>query len=253
MDIQSTVYPYATDYFRLENTHPSTIYFSGTTQARLLPTDPHSGETCWWSNATHHSNTRLTRSIDLSKLTAATLRFWAWYDTEEEDSRTYLSAAGDGGQTWTLLQEFNGRSDGWVEQQIDLTPFAGAQVQLRFDTVTRHTVYDKGFLLDDLSIDELNLADDCEQIGDWQTEGFILAGAMVPVRWIVQVIDIYREGHTLQVYRMPLDDRQTGQFEVELRPLGGLLGNKGRGFLVISALVRGTTEPLSYHCEIIPQ
>ena len=91
----------------------------------------------------------------------------------------------------------------------------------------------------------------CEEIGDWQAEGFILAGAMVPVRWVVQVIDVYREGYTLQIYRIPLDDRQTGQFEVEFRPLGGLLGNKGRGIIAISALARGTTEPLSYHCKIV--
>jgi hypothetical protein len=124
---------------------------------------------------------------------------------------------------------------------------------LRFDTVTGHTVYDKGFMLDDLSIDELGLVDDGEQTGAWQAEGFILAGAMVPVRWVVQVIDVYREGYALQVHRIPLDDRQTGQLDVELRSLGGLLGNKGRGYLVISALARGTAEPLSYHCEIVRQ
>jgi hypothetical protein len=114
MVIQSTVYPYATDYFRLENTHPSTIHFTGTTQARLLPADPHSGERCWWSNATHHSNTRLVREVDLTTLSKAALRFWTWYDTAGEDSRTVLSVSSDDGKTWTLLQEYSGQSGGWV-------------------------------------------------------------------------------------------------------------------------------------------
>jgi hypothetical protein len=251
MDIQSTVHPYATDYFRLENAVPSLIRFSGATQARLLPVDPHSGETCWWSNAAHHSDTHLTRSVDLAALSRATLRFWAWYDIESEGSHVYLSASRDNGQTWTMLQSYDGQSNGWVEKQIDLTGFAGAEVQLRFDYVTRHGASDKGFLLDDLTIAELGLEDACEESGDWQAEGFLLAGAMVPVRWVVQVIDIYREGYSLQVSRMSLDDRQTGELQLELRPLGGLLGNRGRGILAISALARGTTEPLPYHCQII--
>jgi immune inhibitor A len=264
MDIQTAVPPYATHYFKLENTVPSLIRFSGTTQARLLPADPHSGETCWWSNVAHHSDTHLAHSFDLSALSRATLRFWMWYDLQSSDSHVYLSASRDGGQTWTVLQGrsrlqrdvdygwgYAGQSKGWIEEQVDLSPYAGGKVWVRFDYVTRHATGDKGFLLDDLSIPELGLEDPCEQVGDWQAEGFILAGPMVPVRWVVQVIDVYREGHSLRIYRMSLDEQQTGQLELDLRPLGGLLGNRGRGILAVSALARGTTEPLTYHCEIL--
>jgi hypothetical protein len=246
IEIRSDVHPYATDYFWLENTHPSVIRFAGTTEAQLLPVPPHSGKTCWWSSAAHHSNTRLVVRLDLSGLSAATLRFWAWYDLQSIGSHTYLSASRDGGQTWSLLESYGGQSRGWVEQQLDLTPFAGAQAQLRFDSVTAHGAHDRGFLLDDLSV----LESASSRIEDWRAEGFVLAGTRVPVRWVVQVIDIYREGHALQVDRMVLDESQQGHLEMKLRPLGGLLGNKGRGILVISALARGTTEPLPYRCEI---
>ena len=254
-DIQSAVHPYATDYFGLENTIPSLMRFEGTTQTRLLPVDPHSGKTCWWSNAAHHSDTRLTRSFTLLNLSKATFRFWMWYDVESEGSAVYLSASRDGGQTWTALQGdhgwgYTGQSNGWVEETVDLSPYVGGRVLVRFDYVTRHNVHDKGFLLDDLSIPELGLEDACEEDGGWQAEGFMLAGPVVPVQWVVQVIDIYREGHALQVYRMSLDEQQTGQMELDLRPLGGMLGSRGRGILAISALARGTTEPLAYHCEI---
>jgi hypothetical protein len=176
-----------------------------------------------------------------------------WYEVESEDSQAYLSVSDDGGQTWTVLQEYDGRSGGWVEQIVDLTAYAGARVQLRFVYVTPDGASDKGFLLDDFSIPELGLEDACEEMGGWQAEGFVLSGMMVPVRWVVQVIDVYREGYPLQVYRMSLDERQIGQLEVDFRLLGGLLGNKGRGFLAISALARGTTELLPYHFEIVRQ
>jgi hypothetical protein len=251
MDVRSTVHPYATDYYRLENTHPFVIRFAGTTQARLLPASPHSGESCWWSNAAPNSDTRLVRSIDLSGLARATLRFWAWYDIQGEEDGAHLSASHDGGQTWKVLQSYSGQSGGWVEQQIDLNALAGAPLQIRFDYWTGSGAQGKGFLLDDLSIPELGLEDRCTEVGAWQAEGFVLAGEFIPVRWVVQAIDVYREGHSVQVDRLPLDERQTGQLEVSFRPLGGLLGSQGRGILAISALARGTTEPLSYHCEIL--
>jgi hypothetical protein len=256
MDIETAVHPYAADYYRLENASTFLIRFSGTTEARLLPVDPHSGETCWWSNASHHSDTRLTRSVDLSALSEATLRFWMWYDIGSEGSHVYLSASGDGGQTWTALSGkygwgYTGRSNGWVEEKVDLNPYVGDQVLVRFDYVTRDSLHDEGFLLDDLSIPELGLEDACEESVDWRAEGFLLAGPVVPVRWVVQAIDIYRESHSLQVYQMSFDEQQTGQLELELRPLGGLLGDRGRGILAVSALARGTTEPLAYHCEIL--
>ncbi len=256
MDIETAVHPYAADYYKLENAAKFRISFSGATQARLLPEDPHSGETCWWSNTAHYSHAHLTHSFDLSRLSEATLRFWMWYDIASKDSYVYLSASRDDGQTWAALQgqyggRYTGRSNGWVEEMVDLGSYAGDQVLVRFDYVTQHSIHDKGFLLDDLSIPELGIEDACEESGNWQSEGFLLAGPMVPVRWTVQVIDIYREGHSLQVQRMSLDEQQTGEWDLELRPLGGMLGNAGRGILVVAPLVRGTTEPLPYHCEII--
>jgi len=262
MDVKTDVHPYATDYFRLEDASSLRIRFDGTTQARFLPEDPHNGETCWWSNAIHHADTHLTRRFDLSGLPEATLRFWTWYDLEKSHSQVYLSASADGGNTWEVLQGrgathrgdygwgYTGRSEGWIEEMVDLSGFAGEDVWLRFDYVSGSSFRDRGFLMDAVSIPELNLTDPCEEIGDWQAEGFILSGSVVPVRWIVQVIDIYRWDEPVQLHRMSLDGGQTGQLELELTPLGGLLGDYGRGVLAVSALARGTTERLPYHCEI---
>ena len=252
IEIRSTVHPYATDYYWLENTGPSVLTFDGTTQAQLLPASPYSGETCWWSGAVHYSHTTLDRIVDLSALAKATLVYWTWYDVGE-DSTVHLAASDDGGQTWTVLETYKGRSEGWVEQRVDLTAYAGAQVRLRFEQRTLAGNDSNGFLLDDLAVPELGLEDACEETGDWRAEGFVLSGPVVPVRWVVQVIDVYREGYPRLVYRMAMDQQQTGQLEVDFRLLGGLLGNRGRGILAVSALARGTTEPLPYRCRIVRQ
>jgi hypothetical protein len=261
-DVRTVVHPYATDYYKLEDASSLFIGFDGTTQARVLPQDPRSGKRCWWSNVAHNANTHLTRRFDLSSLTEARLLFWTWYDLEAGSSHVYVSASDNGGDTWETLQGtaaprrgdygwgYTGRSDGWVEEEVDLNAYAGGEVWVRFDYVSASSFQDEGFLLDDVSIPELNLLDPCEELGEWQAEGFVLAGPMVPVRWIVQVIDTYRWGEPVQLHRMSLDERQTGELEFELTPLGGLLGEGGRAVLAISALAPYTTEPLPYHYEI---
>ena len=254
VSIETVVRPYGTDYFELDGQGQLRIRFSGTTQARLLPEAPHSGETCWWSNLAHHSDTRLIHRFDLSGLSKATLRFWAWYDLKSGNDYVYLSVSGDGGRTWQALQGraamhqgdygcgYTGQSDGWVEEEVDLSDYAGGEVWVRFDYVT-HYIHGEGFLLDDLSIPELGLADPCEEVGDWQAEGFILAGPEMPVRWVVQVIKVPLGSGPVRVHRMSFDEQQTGQLELDL-------DSEVQTLLAISALARGTTEPATYRCEI---
>jgi hypothetical protein len=255
---ETTVHPYATDYVELTSPGEVLIRFQGTPQARLLPVDPPTGKTFWWSNQGNRSDARLIRRFDLSGLSSATLRFWTWYDLEGGYDYVYLSASGDGGQTWKVLQGryatrqgdygwgYTGRSDGWVEEEIDLSRYAGGAVWLRFDYVTDGSINGAGFLLDDLSIPELGLVDPCEEVGDWQAEGFALVEPVVPVRWAVQLIQFPATGAP-QVHRMVLDERQAGQIELSLS------SEAERAVMAISALVRGTAEPISYRYEITHQ
>jgi len=253
---KTDVHPYGTDYIELLDEGQLLIRFQGTTQTRLLPVDPHTGSRFWWSNQGNRSDSRLIRRFDLSGLSQATLRFWTWYDLESGYDYVYLSASDDGGQTWEVLQTryanrrgdygwaYNGRSDGWVEDEVDLGRYAGGEVQIRFDYVTDGSINGAGFLLDDLSIPELGLSDPCEEEGDWQAEGFVLVGPMVPVRWAVQLIE-FPAGGTPRVRRMPLDAQQSGRMELDLG------GEVERAWLAISALTRGTTEPVPYQYEVV--
>ena len=70
---------------------------------------------------------------------------------------------------------YTGSSDEWLQESIDLTPFAGGPVLLRFEYVTDDAVYLDGLLIDDLSIPELDL-DLSSTDDDWHADGFSLAG-----------------------------------------------------------------------------
>ena len=253
---QTTVYPYGTDYVELSGQGQLLIHFEGTPQAQLLPVLPYTGETAWWSNQGDRSDAHLVRRFDLSTLSTATLRFWVWYDLERWYDYVYLSTSADGGQTWEVLEgqyaahggdygySYNGRSDGWVEEEVDLSRHAGGEVWLRFDYVTDDSINNAGFLLDDLSIPELGLVDPCDEVGEWEAEGFVLVGPTVPQRWVVQLIEFPADGGPVQVRRMSLDGLQTGELEL-------ILGEEvEQVLLAISALARGTTAPASYSYEI---
>jgi immune inhibitor A len=250
----ATVYPYATDYVELEGQGTLQLRFQGATEASLLPVSPHSGETFWWSNRGNRSDARLIRRFDLAGLSSATLRFWTWYDLESGYDFAYVSASDDG-ETWRVLRgtsagqqgdygwAYSGASGGWVEEEIDLSPYAGKEIWVRFDYATDDSINGAGFLLDDVAIPELGLADPCEEVGDWQAQGFVLVGTTVPLRWLVQSIEFPRDGPVL-VRRMRLDERQAGQLELTLEE-----GDRNP-LLAISALVRGTSTPATYQYEV---
>jgi hypothetical protein len=253
----TTVSPYATDYVELAGQGRLLVRFEGTPYASLWPVKPQAGELVWWSNEGNRSDTRLSRRFDLSGLTSATLRFWTWYDLEDGYDYVYVSASGDEGQTWQVLQGqhssrggdygsgYTGQSGDWIEESISLDRYAGQPVWLRFDYVTDDTINGDGFLLDSVSIPELGLEDGDEAAG-WQAEGFVLAGATLPQRWVVQLLEFPGGDGAAQVRRMPLTERQTGEMELTLG------AGVERALLAISALARGAVMPAEYQYEIAP-
>jgi len=175
--LSSTVRQYAADYIELKpgRTGEVTIVFTGTTEVKLTNSTPRSGRNLWWGNRGDVVNTTLTRQFNLSGLTTATLSFWTWYDLEEDWDYAYVAVSVDNGRTWTTLpgryttaknavgnnlgNGWTGKSGGnpaqWVEERVDLTPYAGKTILLRFEYVTDDAVNRPGFCLDDIAIPEL--------------------------------------------------------------------------------------------------
>jgi bacillopeptidase F (M6 metalloprotease family) len=177
------------DYVEIDCRGEHTLIFTGSTVTGLLPEDAYSGEFAFWSNKGDESNMRLTREFDFSGVSGPIeLTFRTWYDLEVDYDYLYLEAAADG-QHWQILTTpsgtaddpsgnsygwgYNGVSDEWIEESVDLSQFAGKRVQLRFEYVTDAAVNGEGFLLDDVSVAAVDYFADFESdAGGWVADGF---------------------------------------------------------------------------------
>ncbi len=264
----ATVHQYATDYIAIQCQGQVTIAFTGSQQASLIPTTPHSGRYAFWSNRMDAGDTTLTREFDLTGVTSATLDYWAWWEIEKDFDYAYVEVSPDAGQTWQILHTpsgtasnpngsnlgwaYTGCSGGgdpakscqasWVEEKVDLSAYAGKKIQVRFEYVTDQGLNYPSFEVDDISVPELN--DTCNFEKDacgWTAQGFVRVDDVLPQSFVVQVI---REsaGQTT-VERMPLDANNQGSMTLDL--------NRGdQAVLVVSGVTPFTTELASYQYEI---
>jgi len=175
-----------------------------------MDTQAHSGKYLWWSNRGDDSDMTLTREFDLTGVQKATLEYWCWYDIEEDWDYAYVEVSPDGGKTWEILTTpsgtpenpngnsfgwgYTGQSDGgskaeWIQETVDLTPYAGKRVLVRFEYITDDAVNRPGFALDDVSVPEIGYFSDFEADGGgWEAAGFARHANVLPQRWLVQLV-----------------------------------------------------------------
>ena len=223
----NSVEQFGADYYSVALGEPNLrITFEGDTAALLFPAAPASGAACWWSNAGDSIDTTLTRELDLTGLDQATLHFAAWYSIEEEWDYAYVEVSMDGGDTWDILPArttttrnpngtgygagFTGKSGGWIQEEVDLSPYAGSRVLLRFEYVTDDAVNLHGLCLDDFRIPQLDWADDAEAEGGWIADGFARLGNEIPQEWLVQVIR-KRSERPAEVIGLPVGEDGAGE------------------------------------------
>lgn len=265
------MHQYASNYFSLQPTDSDvTIYFTGTTTTKLLPVDARGGKWVWYSNRADLANMTLTRSVDLTSVSKATLQYWTWYDIEKSFDYAYVEASTDGGKTWDILQgnysttdNPNGASYGyaytgrsgvsndqspaqWVQDQVDLAPYAGKKILIQFEYITDDAFNAPSWAIDDISIPEINWTDTIEKgAGDWQARGFVRSDNVLPQRFTVQVVET---GKTTTVARMQLDSQNRGSFTIS-----GFGKDVSRAELIITSGAPTTTQDASYQFSIIPK
>ena len=109
-----------------------------------------------------------TQTVDLTAVTSAYLRFKAKWDIEAGYDYVQVAASADG-QNWVPLcgkythpgsinQDFemslyDGVQSGWVDEEIDLSPYAGQQIYIRFIRVADQGVQADGMYIDDLFVE----------------------------------------------------------------------------------------------------
>ena len=258
---EAHVHQYAADYTEFMGGHDITIDFTGSTKARLIAAQPHSGQYFMWSNRGDVTDLQLQHEFDLSNVKSATFKYWTWYDLEKDWDYAYVSVSEDGGKTWQLLHApsmtnsnptnanygwgYTGKSGGgdqaqWIQESIDLTPYAGQKIVLSFDVINDLAVNRPGLAIDDVQIPEINYQEGFENgDGGWQSAGWIRTNNFVPQKYVVQLISYGQDGN-ITVAHLPVNDDNTAQWDIPLSQLQ-------KAIVVVSPMALKTTEVAHYN------
>ncbi len=94
----------------------------------------------------------MKKQIDLTDYISATLSYYFWLDSETDYDYLVVQTSTDD-STWNIENSYTGRSDGWVQDTVDLTPFIGSSVYIRFLFYSDVIISDyEGAYLDDIVI-----------------------------------------------------------------------------------------------------
>jgi immune inhibitor A len=259
----STVSQFGVDYYG-ELKGPLTCSFDGAATLNLTGALPKDGRLMWWSNRGDESVATLTHEFDLTGVKKATLQFSTWYEIELDWDYAFVTVSADGGRNWTTLkgktttntnpQGLNfgngltgvsgspgtetdkGTRGRWIEEQMDLTPFAGQKVLLRFWVVNDAAYNAQGMLIDDIRIPELNYSDGAEgSDGGWQLQGFVRTTGELPQTWALRLIRT--SGGQTTVEPVPTDSQGRAAFN---------LADSETGVLAVIGTTPFSTEPATY-------
>lgn len=92
--------------------------------------------------------------IDLTNEEHAALSFYHWYEIETNWDKAYVEITTDGGLTWQELAMYSHVSKGkqWSSVTIDLDPYVGQTVQIRFRFYSDSSVNYLGWILDNVGV-----------------------------------------------------------------------------------------------------
>ena len=211
----------------------------------------------FWSLRGDNLDTRLTRAFDLTGVSAATLRFRVWHDLEEDYDYCYTLGSADrtswlplDGQ-WTTDRDTAGAALGpgysgksgtppaWLDEQVDLSPYAGGPVFVRFECVTDQGYSGPGFAVDEISIPEIGFYDDASTDTGWLAEGFIRAPNEMSQQASIRIVEQVPAG--LFIHDVSLDGEGRGHLIV-----GGSPSSAQRTVAIVAGLAPVTLEPMTY-------
>jgi len=252
------VYQFGVDSIRFTDIDGDlTLNFTGATLVNVMPADAYSGEYAFYSNKGDQSNMTLTREFDFSTVTEPIeLSYYTWYDLEEDYDYLYLTASTNG-EYWDIIRTpscttldpsgnsygcgYNGASDGWILETVDLSEYAGERVTIRFNYVTDAAVNGEGLLLDNVSVAAVGYFTDFEEDdGGWKPKGFARITNKLPQTYRLTLI--MKNGRTT-VTPIILSENNTASIELSL-------DSADEAILVISGTTSYTNQKASYHINM---
>ncbi|MBI0296826.1 immune inhibitor A [Streptomyces sp. PRKS01-29] len=129
---------------------------------------PAEGSKQWWSGMGDDLKNTLTRSVDLTGKSKASLDLQGWWDIEENYDYLYTEVSTDGGANWTPIDgtadgkaiprdagdkpALTGTSGAYKKLSFPLDAYAGKKIDLRFRYQTDGGVAQKGFAADAITL-----------------------------------------------------------------------------------------------------
>ena len=250
---------YGSKYYKIISSGPATLHFEGNKETPLVPRPPAGGDGCWWSNRGDSIDTTLTAEVALPDQDSLAMTYSLWYSIEEGWDYTYVEVSTDGGETWDVLEGnlssavdpvgnafgpgYTGSSGRWLEDSVDLTPYRGREVLLRFEYVTDDAIHGAGLCLDNISIPGASFPDVAATDGvPWEANGFVLTPHTVPQQYLLTVIEM---GTEPTVRRVALNEEASSIVEIE-GPDSGFLHT----VIVVSAVQEQTLEPAPFRIDV---
>ena len=188
------------------------------------------------------------------------LSFWTWYEIEKDYDYGYVAVSTDNGQHWATLptnattkDDPNGANLGngytsnsggdkpsWIQQEVDLSAYAGKQVQLRFEYVTDGALSLHGFAIDDIQIPGV-FTDDAEGDAGWTADGFVRSTNLVAQRYVVELLRFTAQGATV-------DRRivENGNVVIDV----DTSGDRKAPLLAVIGLAVRTTQPVPFEVAV---
>ncbi|MEX0785222.1 MAG: hypothetical protein WD939_01155 [Dehalococcoidia bacterium] len=261
----STVHQFGADYFELaagDFAGEPAFEFDGEVDVAYLAAQEEAGGAFWWSGRGDSIDATLTRDLDLTGVSEATLTFRTWFDIERWYDFGYVAVSEDAGETWQALAGrhtttddptkssygpgYSGESGdepGWVDERIDLTPFAGSRILLRFEYVTDAGLNRPGWAIDDIAVPVIGFIDDAERdVGGWHREGFRILDERLPQRFELRLIKMTSPPG---VEAIELDADNHARITLD-----GLGSEYQTAVVVVMAVTDGTTEPARYRYTV---
>jgi hypothetical protein len=257
-EVTGSVTQFGADYLEVAPGTSALVVRAAPT-VKIAPASGADGDLVWWSNRADSLDATLTRRIDLTNVSAASLGFRTWFNTERDFDHGYVAVSRDDGATWTALPgphtvaanltgnaygpSYTGKSGGdrdaqWVDEQVDLSPYAGQNVLVRFEYITDQGTTQQGWLIDDITLDAVGLSKDTEDDqASWQADGFVRTSLSVPSRLMVQVMS--GSGPSIAVNRYWLEGGTDTVIPVQTT-------ESGRTVITVSGVTPMTVEPMEY-------
>ncbi|WP_208814256.1 immune inhibitor A domain-containing protein [Micromonospora echinofusca] len=158
---------------------------------------PFAGEKQYFSGNADDLDNTMTRELDFTGKTSASLSAKVRYGIEEGYDYLYLEASTNGGTSWTALDgtvngapfsrdasgtpAIEGYTNGeWVDLNVPMNAVAGQKVLFRFHYRTDGGVSEGGFFADEITVTADGatvLSDGAETAGGWTLDGFTVKGA----------------------------------------------------------------------------